>query len=346
MARIFRFLVVAASALILLVTGCSLIDEALEECKESLKLTCHLRLVTNVKVQLMTQLSDKRDEALREALEKHLDNVFSEYARDVDLSFYAADEEGRRLEHRTAIMEAEQATYEIELPARDYDLQALANIGTESHVRLTGDEFCNTAQVSQPVTDLMPSQTAGLFATRMPLTVHRDESESFDVNLYMFNSAVAMVVHRDSCEYVSASCELLELSDGFMVQDSLFTFSKPTRFASVEVPVDTVGYESNWRTTPALFCGVAFPSVDAGTKADGEEETLWQVAVNVELPDETVTRTVISVSTPLPAGELIVLRGWLHANGVYEPEPVPDVMVCGISVTLNWEEGMHYNPEL
>ncbi|MBR6423419.1 MAG: hypothetical protein IKS47_01885 [Bacteroidales bacterium] len=85
--------------------GCSLIDERLEDCTEEFKMTYHLRLVTNVEVQLKTRLSDVRDEALRESLEKYLGGIFAEYARDIDLSFYATDEEGRRLEHRTAVMD-------------------------------------------------------------------------------------------------------------------------------------------------------------------------------------------------------------------------------------------------
>lgn len=338
------------SAVALLATaagGCALLDEQLEDCKEEFKMTYHLRLVTNVQIQLQTRLSDKRDDALRRALEAHLGKIFAEYARDVDLSFYNTDEVGQRLEHRTAIMDADQATYEIELPARDYHHLALANVATESHVRLIGDELRDESQIAQGSSDPVPSQTAGLFSARMPITVHRDESETFDVNLYMVNSAAALVLHRDSCDFVTASCEFLGLAEGFRVSDSLFTFTRELRVAAPEIPVDTTGSEFNWNTTPALFCGVAFPSRDAApTKADEEPETLWKVAVNVTLKDGTTTRTEISVATPLEAGNLVILRGWLHENGGFEPEPVPDVMLSGLSVTLDWKEGTKFDPEL
>lgn len=346
---LLQILLPAVALLATAAGGCALLDEQLEDCKESFSITYHLRLITNVKVQLQTRLSDKRDEAIRRALEDYLAGIFTEYARDVDLSFYATDEEGLRLEHRTAIMDAGQATYEIELPAREYDHLAVANVATEPHVYLTGDDFRDRSQVLQTASEPLPSQTAGLFSARMPITVNRDESESFDVNLYMINSAAALVLHRDSCDFISATCEILGLADGFMVSDSLFTFATETHVSAPGIPVDTTGVEYNWNMTPALFCGVSFPSHDpVNTKADAEEEeeTLWQMALNVTLLDGTTTRTVISVASPLPAGELVILRGWLHADGSYEPEPVPDVILSGLSVTLDWKKGTQFDPEL
>lgn len=342
-----RMILSAVALLATVAGGCALLDEQLENCKETLKITCHLRLFTNVQDQVEARLSDKRDEALRRALEGHLAGIFTEYARDVDLSFYDTDEAGQRQEHRTAVMNADQATYEIELPAREYHHLALANVATEPHVRLTGDELRDESSVVQAASDLLPSQTLGLFSARMPLTVHRDESETFDVNLYMLNSAAALVMHRDSCDYVAASFEILDMADSFRVSDSLYTFAKSTRVLSEEIPVDTTG-TVHWRVEPALFCGVGLPSRDASsTKAEGEtEETLWRFAVNVTLQDGTTTRTVISVATPLEAGRLVILRGWLHGDGSYEPEPVPDLILSGMSIMLDWREGPDFNPVL
>lgn len=327
--------------------GCSLIDERLEDCTEEFKMTYHLRLVTNVEVQLKTRLSDMRDEALRQALEKHLGGVFAEYARDIDLSFYATDEEGRRLEHRTAVMDADQATYEIDLPARDYDHLALANVASEPQVRLTGDDYRDQSLVVQTAAEHVPSQVTGLFSARKSMTVRRDESETFDVNLYMLNSAVAVVLHRDSCDFVTASCELLDLADGFRVSDSVYTFTRATQVETLSLPVDTVG-RGHWNIEPALFCGVALPSRDSvATRADGDEpETLWRAALNVTLQDGSVTRTEIAVASPLLAGNLMVLRGYLHENGGFEPEPVPDMVLGGVSVSLNWKNGNQFDPEL
>ena len=339
-----RIVLPAVALLATAVGGCALLDEQLEDCKETLKITYRLRLVTNVQDQVEARLSDKRDEALRRALEGHIAGIFTEYARDVDLSFYDTDEAGQRVEHRTAVMNADQATYEIELPARDYHHLSLANVASEPHVRLTGDELRDESSVVQATSDILPSQSLGLFSARMPLTVHRDESETFDVNLYMLNSAVALVMHRDSCDYVSASFEILDLADSFCVSDSLYTFAKSSRVQSQEIPVDTTG-TVHWKVEPALFCGVGFPSRDASqTKAD--EETVWRGAVNVTLQDGTTTRTEISVATPLEAGRLVILRGWLHADGGYEPEPVPDLIISGLSIALGWREGTIHEPEL
>ena len=70
------------------------------------------------------------------------------------------------------------------------------------------------------------------------------------------------------------------------------------------------------------------------------------MAVNVTLQDGTTTRTEVSVASPLEAGRLVILRGWLHADGSYEPEPVPDVIIAGLSVVLDWKQGVTYEPEL
>ena len=312
--------------------------------------------MTNLQVELQTHLSDERDAALRQALEDHLKNVFSPFAHDIDLSFYAVDDEGRRLEHRSAVMEAEQETYVIELPAADYFHSALANVASEPLVQLLDDELRDESRLSQKAGSPAASHTAGLFSARLPLTVHRDENEKYDVNLYMVNSAGALIVHRDSCDYVSATCELMGLADGFTVCDSSFTYSPDmlveADFVDAEPylnPAPTKAGEADttavphWRVTPAIFCGVGFPSRDAVAKSDGD---IWQFALNVLLKDGTVTRSVISMATPLPAGGLRLLRGWLHGDGSFEPEPVPDVIISGISITLDWKEGMIYNPVL
>ena len=128
------------------------------------------------------------------------------------------------------------------------------------------------------------------------------------------------------------------------MSDSLYTFARSSRVQSQEIPVDTTG-TTHWRVEPALFCGIGLPSRDASsTKA--EEETVWRGAVNVTLKDGTTTRTIISVATPLEAGKLVILRGWLHADGGYEPEPVPDLIVSGISIMLDWREGLIIEPVL
>ena len=75
------------------VTSCSVIDEDLSNCVdvepvEQAELDYELRLVTNMTTELTTQLTTQTDIRLADALKQHLDDIFTDYAHDVDLSFY------------------------------------------------------------------------------------------------------------------------------------------------------------------------------------------------------------------------------------------------------------------
>ena len=88
------------------------------------------------------------------------------------------------------------------------------------------------------------------------------------------------------------------------------------------------------------FCSVNFPSRDATRAA--ETPSLWQFKVYLTKTDGTVTETVLDISEPLKAGDLGIIKGELDDDGSVRPY---DSRV-GVSVTLNWNEGGSYNPDL
>lgn len=60
------------------------------------------------------------------------------------------------------------------------------------------------------------------------------------------------------------------------------------------------------------------------------------------LPDGTVTRTVLSLSDALKAGDVRVIRVKLNDDGGVSTS---DSNV-GASVTLDWKKGGEYNPDI
>ena len=366
-----------AASLVALATGCGLIDEALEDCKEDFTILYRLRLITNMQTEMDDKLDDERDRPLRLALEDHLKDIFAEFAHDVDLSFYAPDEEGRRLEHRAAIMDAGQATYEIELKAADYYHLALANLEGNRVVKLTDPEMLGTSSLLQvqSAEQTVASHNTGLFSARLPISVHREESQSFEVNLYMANCAAALIVHTDSCAFSAIRAETYDLANGFSVYDSVYSYAVNPYVTSSLIDVEpfveqvrraarTKGGEVDtsdvpmWTKTPSLFCSVGFPSRDESPAESSVEGRIWRINLYVTLEDGSVTKNVISLGEPLQAAHLKIIRGWLQGDGSFVPGlppepgpgpgpgPGPDEMVVGVSVQLDWKEGMHFDPVL
>ena len=58
--------------------------------------------------------------------------------------------------------------------------------------------------------------------------------------------------------------------------------------------------------------------------------------------DGTVTETVLDIDEPLKAGELKIIKGSVDDEGAIRPYD----STVGVSVTLDWNSGGTYNPEL
>ena len=110
-------------------SGCSAIDEDLSDCDETLKLDYELHLVTNLSIELQKELDKKTDARLLEALRRYLSPVFSDYAHDLDLSFYDTQGDFARLHHEQHQMDANEMSYTLYIPYRDYMHLATAKKG-------------------------------------------------------------------------------------------------------------------------------------------------------------------------------------------------------------------------
>ena len=119
--------------MVALMTSCDAlrIDEDLSDCQANFHVSYSVTLRTNLRTQIQTVLRSRFETEVADLLEDSLKNIFREYAHDVDLSFYIQND---RSYHDSKVMDANQATYELELPANDYRHLALANIGEEKEV--------------------------------------------------------------------------------------------------------------------------------------------------------------------------------------------------------------------
>ncbi|MBQ3821115.1 MAG: hypothetical protein II809_06595, partial [Bacteroidales bacterium] len=77
-----------ALALLSIAGGCCLVDEDLSDCDKELGIDYELRLVTNMKIEMDTVLDAEADRYVYDALKEYLKDIFSDFAHDVDLSFY------------------------------------------------------------------------------------------------------------------------------------------------------------------------------------------------------------------------------------------------------------------
>ena len=317
-----------------LMAGCSVIDDDLSDCnqEEEYKIDYELRLITNMTTELETQLTTITEMGVAESLRAHLKDIFSDFAHDIDLSFYDTEGDMTRLHHKRDIIDANQTSYTLTLPMQEYMHLAVANIAENHVVGLSNDENCQTSMLQQTDDSPIASHTTGLFTARLPMEVLSGVSQTFNVKLYMANSAVALVLDTKGHAYSDIKVYATGFAKEFMIEDSTYVFPEKevlVRADKVETGNDLL-----------CFCSVNFPSHNPDEV--GADEPLWQLRVYVTMPDGNITETIIDVKEQLKAGELKIIKGELDDEGAVRPYD----STVGVSVTLDWNEGGTYDPEL
>ena len=330
----------AAALTLVLSASCSSIDDDLSDCDTDYKLDYELRLVTNMTTELETQLSTQTELGLAQALRQHLEKIFTDYAHDVDLSFYDTEGAMPRLQHDQHIMNANQASYTLYLPMRQYMHLAAANLLENNLVALTGDDRCPTAVLKQEVRDTISSHTTGLFTARQPMEVLSGVDQTFNVHLYMANCAAGLVIDPRNEDIKDIKVYSTGFASQFNINDSTFVFSPQSPI----VRTDVVKAED---TNELCYCSVTFPSKEPSipTRSVIEttepfvspyaEDALWQFRAYVTKKDGSVTQTILGIHRPLRAGQLMIIKGHLTSDGAVETHD-PTV---GVSVTLDWSPG-------
>ena len=337
------FLALSGLALAAAFTSCSLVDSDLSNCDREFHLDYQLRLVTNITTELQTELAMQQDGEVRSLLENYLKNIFRDYARDVDLSFYNVEAPMERSFHMTKEMNASETSYILTLPVQEYRHLAVANIASCKNVILEGGGYCNTSSFVQiPQDGIVEPHKAGLFTARTDMSVLSNKDQSFDVTLYMTNAASALVLDVSEAGPVKDLVVRLDgLADGFSISDSTYVFSGKENISTDMLQTQ----DQNTR----CYASVHFPSanlpgskviIDDGDDQDGKlsEDPMWSWKVYAKMPDGTIVESLVHVYSPLLAGHIKVLKAKLMDNGVVYTEDTG----VGVSVTLDWKNGGEY----
>ena len=333
--------------LLFLPASCSIIDEDREGCDIDFSIHYEVTLKTNLSTQVQTVLRSRFETEVADLLEDSLKNIFREYANDVDLSFYVGQDIAQ---HIDTVLGGNQRVYEMELEANNYRHLALANIQEENEVKIQNIAHVNSSQLSQQLGDTIVGHNTGLFSARKDMNVTGTQDQNFDVTLYMVNSASILVVRTDKVAYNDIKVYSTDFADGFLVNDSVFTFnsnpivrdyrvtSPPVErevFYTVTFPSDSTALAAHSHTRAVVG------SDDDQTGAD-EEERIWRKYIYVTLPNGSITRTVINVREPLRAGEVMIIYAFMREDGsIFSPN-----VEVTTSVKLDWKPGQVINPSV
>lgn len=311
--------------------GCSLVDQDLTACETEYQLEYQLQLVTNITTELETELSLETDVAVATALRAYLNNIFTDHAHDVDLSFYAVDGEKNRLHHERHIMDANQTSYTLHIPVNRYLHLGLANLEENPTLALVNDQTSPGSRLQQEVADTLPPHRLGVFTARSHMDVQEGKDQEFKVSLYMANSAASLVLDTLGSRVMDIRVYATGFATAFDVADSVYRYQYSPVFAADKVAVDEPGGQM-------CFATVNFPSRTEETKAEEEVKTYWEFRVYSLLPGGSITETRLSVKRPLFPAQLEILKAKVYGNGALEPEDV----TVGVDVNLDWKPGMEH----
>ncbi|MBO4742515.1 MAG: hypothetical protein J5533_02665 [Bacteroidales bacterium] len=330
--------------------GCCLVDEDLSGCPDNFSTDYEMRLITNVKTEINTVLGLEADIHVAKALREHLADIFSDFAHDVDLSFYDYAEPRPVLEHFTDIIDANQTSYTLNLPVYEYMHLAVANIMDNHMVSLEKEDFCSTARLHQedPTEgNVISSHNTGLFTARLPMQILENMNQDFLVRLYMANCATALIIDRTGAPSISGlSAFTTGFASAFNIADSTYVFDRNPLVRAEKLAIED-GIEDCYVT-------VQFPSRDVrpDTKvvvetedpfiAESADEGLWEWQVYVTLADGSITQNRLGIKKPLRAGQLKIIRIRIGEGGV----AITDDSTVAASVQLDWQQAPEHNIEL
>lgn len=303
----------------------SCIDEDLSRCGVNYSVDYVVHQQTDLQAEVAAVLSSPQEQEAAEAVETALGGVFTDLAHDLDLSFYANHNQAY---HERNIIDASSASFTFYLQQADYRHLTLANVIDETAVTLTGRESDLSLSVNTMADDTLSTHSRPLFSGRTDMPLEGREA-SFRSDLYMLNSAVAVVLAEPEGKQAAVSGCVSGMASSFAVNDSVYAYS-PQAVTRME-QTRPQGYRVLYATT--------LPSPDnaPGNPDDG----IWQVKVYVTM-DGKITENVLHVGEPLPAGKVKIIKGVIKDDGSVSTES-PEV---GVSVTLDWKPGGDHDVEM
>ena len=320
---------------LLALSACSLVDEDLTACEAEYQLTYELQLITNITTELETELSLDTEVPVATALKAYLNNIFTDRAHDVDLSFYDAEGEMPLMYHERRIMDANQTSYTLHIPVHKYLHLGLANLDGNEVLSLEGNETGSGSHLQQVIADTLPTHKSGVFSARAHMDIKEGENQQFKVNLYMANCATALVLDTLGSNVKDIRVYAAGFATAFDVADSVYRFQHTPVIKADRMNVTDPGSE-------VCFATVNFPSRGPVTKADDNEVTYWEYRVYCTIPDGTITETKLSIRHPLPSATLDILKAKVYGNGALEPGD----HTVGVDVNIDWKPGMDHEVDM
>lgn len=323
-------------------TGYCLVDEDLSECASDVVFTYEMHLITNEEIEYDEVLWRDSDKHARLALKDHLKGVFTDYGEDLDLSFYGVSE-FNIFSHKEFFMDGSERSFSFTLEDRAFLHLAVANVAENGISNIEDGSFGNGARLTGGSGETVGAQKTGLFTGRASPDIR--EGKSFKVKLFMANCAAAVVLDTSGSNLKELELFAAGFADSFNISDSTYSFSSPRVIRADKLVVQESGQ--------LCFASVGFPSKDTQPtrtvvqtadpfESPEAEETLWQVRSYATLSDGTVTKTSWDLKRPLRAGQLKILKARMGSDGVMRPYDA----TVGVSVTLDWNEGLDIDIEL
>lgn len=334
MTRYFKAL---TTELLLLLTlqSCSLIDDDRSDCETTYSLDYELKVVSNINLQLSEQLQVSTGSQTLTTLNNYFSNVMQPTTSEVRLGFYPTDGDAPVYYDRHT--QGLRTAFAISIPADNY--RHVAVIGQEDPaIFLRDTEQAATVRLTQLLNDTVESHNRAIMAGTLDMDVLGNANQSWEVDLYPADAAVAVVMKKNP-NVVRSRVFLADLATSFTPNDSTWHWDHPSLVRTDAV--DVAGTDS------VAYCGVAFPSrMEAPGTIDPENPAakgaIWRVIIQSDLPDGTTTRTVLYMQKALQAGDIRVIRIKVNDDGSVSTS---DSNV-GASVTLDWKKGGEYNPEI
>lgn len=329
--------------------GCSLVDEDMSDCESDVNIDYELRLVTNMSTELQTELSAAADVQAVTALRTYFKDVFTDFAHDVDLSFYDIEpdpqvQDAPLLHHESHIMDANQSSYTLYIPVRKYQHLAVANIENNPVISHTGGDLYHSAILRTMDKDTIPNLSTGLFTARLPINIIEGEDQEFHVKLYMANCATALLIDTTGMHVSGLRAYARGFADSFRICDSSYVYDRKQVIEASNVPVEG--------TKTICFTTISLPSQSPETRTVIEIEDpddsqpsgdpFWAYSVYVTQTDGSITESLLTINKPLKAGQLKVLKAKLLDNGAVQP----DDPTVGVSIRLDWNPGIDITVDL
>ena len=335
----------------LLVQSCKLIDDDLSVCGKDFKLNYQMQLVTNMNMEINEELTALEDTIIKRSLRERMAPVFSDHAHDIDLSFYRK-ETGERAYYRNEVIDDNRTSFSFYLPKESYRHLSVANIADAINVNLLDTLTPESASLAYSgdyagVDTLMP-QTTGLFSARLDMEVNDSVDQEFEVNLYMVNSAMALVVDTSDVGIQGIKSFVVGSATAFMLNDSSYVFDRNIVMTTEDLDLSSASLVPHYMPTSnnitkssdskqMCMTSVLFPSASQ----PDEQGAYWGINVYVSMPDNTITETKLSMSTSLNAGELKIIKTKLNKSGGVIPVATTEV---GATITLDWKPAGSFDP--